>query len=61
MRGRLAERPVIASPPPLAIRCLGTFAIERDGEPISLPPLRPLPRALLLLLALTTAATSIAK
>ena len=34
------------------IRCLGTFAIERDGEAIALPPLRPLPRALLLLLAL---------
>jgi two-component SAPR family response regulator len=36
----------------VVIRCLGTFAIERDGETVALPPLRPLPRALLLLLAL---------
>jgi len=35
----------------LRVRCLGGFGIERDGVPVELPPLRPLPRSLLLLLA----------
>jgi DNA-binding SARP family transcriptional activator len=36
----------------VAIRCLGTFGIEAAGTELTLPPLRPLPRTLLLLLAL---------
>jgi DNA-binding SARP family transcriptional activator len=40
-----------ASPGGIVIRCLGSFEIELDGEPVALPPLRPLPRTLLLLLA----------
>jgi len=38
--------------PAIVVRCLGTFGIEADGADLTLPPLRPLPRALLLLLAL---------
>jgi DNA-binding SARP family transcriptional activator len=34
------------------VRCLGRFAIEVDGVPAPLPDLRPLPRALLMLLAM---------
>ena len=34
------------------IRCLGSFGIEAAGTELALPPLRPLPRTLLLLLAL---------
>ena len=34
------------------IRCLGAFGIEAAGTELTLPPLRPLPRTLLLLLAL---------
>jgi DNA-binding SARP family transcriptional activator len=34
------------------IRCLGAFEIVVDGDVVALPPLRPLPRALLLRLAL---------
>jgi DNA-binding SARP family transcriptional activator len=33
------------------VRCLGKFGIEAAGEPLAIPALRPLPRALLLLLA----------
>jgi DNA-binding SARP family transcriptional activator len=36
----------------IVIRCLGTFGIEAAGTGLTLPPLRPLPRTLLLLLAL---------
>jgi DNA-binding SARP family transcriptional activator len=55
---RLAEVPRDTSQPqsPRAagarIRCLGTFRISLDGEGLALPPLRPRPHALLLLLAL---------
>jgi DNA-binding SARP family transcriptional activator len=41
------------SPPGrIVIRCLGSFEIELDGKPVALPALRPLPRTLLLFLAL---------
>jgi len=36
----------------VVIQCLGRFEIEAAGRVVELPPLRPLPRALLLLLAL---------
>jgi len=53
VRARLEVRPPpTASPPRLVVRCLGPFAIEREGEAVGIPPLRPLPRSLLLLLAL---------
>ena len=41
-----------ATRPSVYLRCLGTFAIESGGQCLDLPPLRPLPRALLLLLAM---------
>ena len=63
--GTLAEQVVrrritLASPParggrpgrPVRVSCLGAFGIEVDGRPITLSGLRPLPRALLLFLAL---------
>ena len=61
VRSRLAERRPSVASGRLVIRCLGAFAIERDGEAVALPPLRPLPRALMLLLALHHRATSTAR
>ena len=52
VRRRLDVRPHPAPPRRWVVRCLGPFAIERDGETVALPELRPLPRSLLLLLAL---------
>ncbi len=44
-----AEKP---GPPAISLCCLGNFSITADGAPITLPLLRPRPRALLLLLAI---------
>jgi DNA-binding SARP family transcriptional activator len=46
--------PVVATCPASQVRvtCLGTFGIEVDGKPLTLSGLRPLPRALLIFLAL---------
>src|SRR5262249_52891092 len=41
-----------ARPQGIGMRCLGSFEIEPDGEPVELPALRPRPRTLLLFLAL---------
>jgi DNA-binding SARP family transcriptional activator len=43
---------VVNEATPLRLRCFGAFAIELTGVPVTLPPLRPLPRNLLLLLAM---------
>jgi DNA-binding SARP family transcriptional activator len=52
LESRVGSGPGAVRAPALVIRCLGAFAIEAAGSPLTLPPLRPLPRALLLLLAL---------
>ncbi|RYP83270.1 transcriptional regulator [Nocardioides guangzhouensis] len=52
--GWLERSPAAAAPVPhgVVVRCLGPFEIVVDGTVATLPRLRPLPRALLLLLAL---------
>jgi DNA-binding SARP family transcriptional activator len=39
-------------PGPTRLRCLGPFVVERGGQTVSLPAMRPLPRALFLQLVL---------
>ena len=50
--GQRSAPVVVGEASPLRLRCLGAFAIELAGVPVTLPPLRPLPRNLLLLLAM---------
>ena len=50
--GQRAAPAVVGEAKPLRLRCLGGFAIELARVPVILPPLRPLPRNLLLLLAM---------
>ncbi len=47
-----AESAAEALPGAVRLRCLGSFAVEVAGRPVDLPRLRPLPRALLMLLAM---------